>query len=95
MFARDALILDGNQVKEVYLRDRDKQVLVSMRCEGFPNYGIWSVQGARFVCLEPWMGRCDDCGYSGEFSDKQNINILAPGAEFSAAYTIRLPVMPK
>ena len=95
MFARDALILDGNQVKEVYLCDRDKQVFVSMRCEGFPNYGVWSVSGARFVCLEPWMGRCDDCGYSGEFADKQNINILAPGAEFSAAYAIRLPVMPQ
>ena len=91
LFAHDALILDGGQVESVYLCDRNKRVFVSMSCPGFPNYGIWSVQGAKFVCLEPWMGRCDDCGYNGEFADKQNINILAPGEEFSASYSIRLP----
>ncbi len=91
LFAHDALILDGRQVESVYLCDRDKRVLVSMSCPGFPNFGVWSVQGAKFVCLEPWMGRCDDCGYSGEFFGKANINRLAPGAEFAAAYSIHLP----
>ena len=31
-------------------------------CHGFPSFGIWSVPGSPFVCLEPWMGRCDDFG---------------------------------
>ena len=90
LFAHDALILDGAQVEEVWLCEKSGKPLVGMTCPGFPNYGIWSVQGARFVCLEPWMGRCDDCGYSGEFADKANINILAPGKEFAASYAILL-----
>lgn len=91
MFAHDALILDGVQVEEVWLCERDGRPRVGMLCPDFPNYGIWSVQGAKFVCLEPWMGRCDDRGYTGEFSDKANINILAPGMEFAAAYSVHLP----
>lgn len=91
MFAHDALILDGGQVEEVWLCEKDGSARIGMRCEGFPNYGIWSVQGAKFVCLEPWMGRCDNCGYSGEFADKQNINLLAPGAEFEKSYDILIP----
>ena len=91
MFAHDALILDGNQVEEVWLCKKDGGARIGMRCEGFPNFGIWSVQGAKFVCLEPWMGRCDDCGYSGEFAGKANINRLAPGAEFEKNYDILIP----
>ena len=91
MFANDALILDGGQVEEVWLCRKNGEKRVGMRCEGFPNYGVWSVQGAKFVCLEPWMGRCDDCGYSGEFAAKANINLLAPGAEFEKSYEILIP----
>lgn len=91
LFAHDALILDGAQVKEVWLCKKDGSRRVGMKCEGFPNYGVWSVQGAPFVCLEPWQGRCDNCGFGGELRDKENITRLLPGEEFEKSYTIVLP----
>ena len=91
LFANDALILDGGQVAEVWLCGADGTPCVGMRCPDFPNFGIWSVKDAPFVCLEPWMGRCDDNGFDREFSEKNNINQLAGGAVFEKRYDILLP----
>ncbi len=88
MFERDALIFDGGQIKEVWLCRKDGSPYVGMKCDGFPNFGIWSVKNAPFVCLEPWMGRCDDVGFTGEISEKPNINKVAPGEVFEQSYTI-------
>lgn len=91
LFARDALILDGGQVSEVWLCGADGTPCVGMRCSGFPNFGIWSVKDAPFVCLEPWMGRCDDVGFDRELSEKPGVNCLAGGAVFEKRYDIVLP----
>ena len=61
---------------------------LTLTSEGFPNFGIWSVPGAPFVCLEPWMGRCDDCGFEKPLSEKANINVLKPDEEFIKSYQI-------
>lgn len=91
LFARDALVLDDGQVKEVWLCRKDGEKRVGMKCEGFPNFGIWSVSGAPFVCLEPWMGRCDNFGFASELREKPNVNLLAPGKVFEVSYDVLLP----
>ena len=91
LFARDALIFDGGQIEEVWLCAANGTPRVGMICPGFPNYGVWSVQGAPFVCLEPWMGRADNFGFDGEFADKPGVNTAAPGESFTAGYSIVLP----
>lgn len=91
LFAHDALILDGGQVDEVWLCKKDGAPRIGMRCEGFPNFGIWSVKGAPFVCLEPWAGRCDDRGFARDLSEKPNVNRLASGQHFEKHYTLLLP----
>ncbi len=88
MFERDALIFDGGQIEEVWLCKKDGTPYAGIRCNGFPNFGIWSVKDAPFVCLEPWMGRCDDIGFAGELSRKPNVNMAAPGETFVKEYTI-------
>lgn len=88
LFSRDALIMDGGQIREAGLYRKDGTHLVSVRCSGFPNFGVWSMLNAPFVCLEPWMGRCDDCGFDRELREKPNINLLAPDETFTASYII-------
>ena len=88
MFENDALIFDGGQIEEVWLCHKDGTPYVGMKCEGFPDFGIWSVKDAPFVCLEPWMGRCDDIGFDKELSQKPNVNRAAPGESFSKEYEI-------
>ena len=59
-----------------------------MKCDGFPNFGIWSVKDAPFVCLEPWMGRCDNTGFEAELSTKDNVNKVEQGKAFKQSYSI-------
>ena len=88
MFENDALIFDNGQIEEVWICRKDGTPYVGVKCEGFPNFGIWSVKDAPFVCLEPWMGRCDDIGFNGELSQKPNVNKVAPGESFRKDYMI-------
>lgn len=88
MFARDALVLDKGQIEEVWICHRDGSPYVGMQCKDFPNFGIWSVKGAPFVCLEPWVGRCDSYGFTGDISEKPGINCIRPGDIFTKSYKI-------
>ena len=88
LFAKDALVVDNGQIEEAWLCHKDGTPYVGVRSEGFPNYGIWSVEGAPFVCLEPWMGRCDNAGFNAELSEKPNVNKVEAGEKFIKDYTI-------
>lgn len=67
-----------------------KDGYLSLECEGFTHFGIWSVPGAPFVCLEPWMGRCDDHGFAGEISEKPGILKVEPSGTFQKSYRIKV-----
>ena len=88
MFEKDALVFDHHQIEEVWFCRKDGSPYVGMRCPGFENYGIWSVKGAPFVCLEPWAGRCDNRGFDEDISHKPGINSVTAGETFSRKYTI-------
>lgn len=88
MFSVDTFVFDGGQVEEAWLCKKDGTPYVGVRCPGFTNFGIWSPAGAPFICLEPWMGRCDDQGFAGEISAKPGINALAAREVFEKKYTI-------
>lgn len=89
MFDDDALVFDGGQVEKVGINYPNGSPYIEMNCKGFPSLGIWSKSpDAPFVCLEPWMGRCDNYGYHDELSLKQDINKVEPGKTFNQSYSI-------
>lgn len=91
LFAHDAMIFDNSQIDEVWLCNKDGSRRAGMKCKGFPNYGVWSVKNAPFVCLEPWMGRADNVGFISELAEKPDVNIAAPGDMFIRDHFILLP----
>ena len=88
LLANDALIFDHEQFDEVWVCHKDGSPYVGMKYQGIPSMGIWSMPNAPFVCLEPWMGRCDNTGYDKELSQKPNINVLEPEGIFDKSYVI-------
>ena len=88
LFENDALIFDNTQIEEAWICHKDGTPYVGVKSEGFPSYGIWSVKDAPFVCLEPWMGRCDNIGFDKEISEKPGINKVESGAVFEKEYQI-------
>lgn len=88
MFEIDTFVFDESQIEEAWLCKKDGTPYVGVRCKDFPNFGIWSPAGAPFICLEPWCGRCDNYGFEGDISEKQNINCLTGGETFEKKYQI-------
>lgn len=90
LFDHDALIFDNAQIARATLCYADKSPFVTISCEKFPSFGLWSPTGAGvpFVCLEPWMGRADNVGFEGELSERYEEQILPPGGRFTAEYSL-------
>lgn len=88
MFDKDALIVLGNQVEKIELCDNQGRAYVSMSCEGFPYFGIWSKKVDEFVCLEPWYGIADTAEHDGDIEKKPGMQRLGAGESRSYAYTV-------
>ncbi len=90
LFARDALVWDPVHSQSVrYGADGGPQLAVDF--PDTPALGIWTMPGARFVCIEPWHGTADPWGFDGEIWDKPGMMRFAPGQSrtFSMQVTLR------
>lgn len=91
LFDIDTFIFENGQIREVSLCGSDKKPYVTVHCDGFPYFGLWTKSDtAPFVCLEPWYGRLDDKGFCGELPQKTGIEMLGPGETFQAQYEIEV-----
>ena len=88
MFDRDAFIFDDTQVEWVGIGYPNGTPYVAMECEGFTNFGIWTMPGGPYICLEPWMGRCDDYGFEEDITEKEDIIALEKGKTFEKSYRL-------
>ncbi len=89
-FDADTMVFDEGQVKKVTLEEADGTGRVTLICPDAQHVGIWSPvqKNAPFICLEPWLGRCDNKGFTGELKDKYGEQSLEAGKSFRTAYEI-------
>jgi len=45
-----------------------------------PYLGIWTKPGAGLICIEPWHGVADPVGFSGDFTAKPGVFMVAPAS---------------
>lgn len=88
LFDDGVLIFEKHQLSEVGIAFPDKEPYVNIKCEGFPYVGVWTKPNAPFICLEPWYGRCDNYGFTGELKDKTGVQRLNADKEFYVKYKI-------
>lgn len=89
LFEKDALVFEGTQVNGVTLKSVKTDNGVSINCDGWPYFGIWSKPGCgRFICLEPWCGIADNIESNGELVSKKGIISLVPGEFFNRCYSM-------
>lgn len=91
MFDRDALIVEKNQAKEVFICDKNKSPYIGVKFDA-ELFELWSPakKNAPFVCIEPWHGRCDSNDFDGELSEREYIINLNPHETFHTSYEIEL-----
>ena len=81
-------IFENNQVHAVQLARPDKTPWITLHCEEFPILAVWANAAGPFICLEPWCGRTDDEGFTGELSEKICEESLVPGETKKISYSI-------
>ncbi|MBO5979722.1 MAG: aldose 1-epimerase family protein [Bacteroidales bacterium] len=87
----DTIMLQDSQIGRVTLHRNDGTPWLSLKFTA-PVVGLWSppTKNAPFICIEPWYGRCDRAGYTGDYRQKDWVNRLEPGKEFEGIYTIEI-----
>ena len=90
LFTNDALVLEEYQTDQIILYDKDCNPYISVETPDAPVWGLWSPpsKNAPFVCIEPWMGRCDFQGYQGDITGRDYINSLEAGKSSAFCYRI-------
>ena len=89
LFDEDALIIEDRQADTVAVLEADGTQILSVTFDA-PLFGVWSPAGknAPFVCIEPWYGRCDRAGFTGDISEREYGNKLGAGETFRVSYRI-------
>ena len=87
----DTIMLQDSQIARVTLHRNDGTPWLSLKFTA-PVVGLWAppTKNAPFICIEPWYGRCDRAGYTGDYRQKDWVNRLEPGKEFEGIYTIEI-----
>lgn len=87
LFNSDALVFEDGQINSVSLCSRTSSHKITLQCNDWPFFGIWSPKGSeRFICLEPWFGIADSENHNGQINDKKGIIPLKPLGEFNCSF---------
>ena len=88
-FDNDAIIIKGIQNKKISLKNkRTGKLVLKMDFEGWPYLGIWSKEGAPFICLEPWTSTADRVNSNNVFVQKPDMIVLEPGKEYENKFSV-------
>lgn len=91
-FDGDAYVLENSQADKVEILDKSGNTVLAVSFTS-PLVGIWSPPGknAPFLCIEPWYGRADKEGFSGNLENREWNNTLKTKEEFEVSYFIEIP----
>jgi galactose mutarotase-like enzyme len=92
LFKEDALVFKNIPSKQVWIQHKNGGKRLQVDYEGFAHLGIWSVPGADYVCIEPWIGCADMANQPTDFFEKDSIVRLKPQELFNSAFTISVVV---
>ena len=90
LFNEDALVFKEVTSKQVWIQHKSGGKKLVMDYAGFPHLGIWSVPGAKYVCLEPWIGCADAVNQEPDFFGKDSVIVLEVGESHSCSFSISL-----
>ncbi len=89
LFENDALVFKTVQSKSITIL-KNANPLLKVNFSDFPNLGIWTVQNAPFLCIEPWFGYSDTLTEYDDFSKKEGIQLLEKRGTFESNFTIEI-----
>lgn len=89
LFKNDALVFKTLKSKTITIL-QNSTPLLKVNFEDFPNLGIWTVENAPFLCIEPWFGYSDSLKEYDEFDKKEGIQLLKKEETFTSNFCIEI-----
>ncbi len=91
LFDHNTMVIEHHQTHEVSLLTPEGKEYVKV-CFTTPLVGIWTPieKNAPFICIEPWYGRSDRSNFNQQLIEREYGQVLEPGEEFNACYTIEV-----
>ncbi|MEI6312840.1 MAG: aldose 1-epimerase family protein [Bacteroidota bacterium] len=90
MFEKDAYIFKNLKSRSLLISSKNHSKTVKVSFPDFNYLGIWAIPGAKYVCIEPWLGCADTKGQLIDFQHKEGIISLASAAIFNCSYSIQI-----
>ncbi|MBR4863183.1 MAG: aldose 1-epimerase family protein [Oscillospiraceae bacterium] len=87
-FMIDTLVFKDLVSRSATLRNRKTGRAIRVDFPDCDYFMIWHKPGAPYLCLEPWAGVADIQGTSFAIEEKEGINCLASGAEYTNTHSI-------
>ena len=88
LFYKDALIFKELKSTSISILSKKNKHGLKYSYENFPYMGIWNAKDADFVCIEPWCGLGDVESTTGILAEKEGINKLDAGGNFTRSWTV-------
>ena len=88
LFDQDALVFKNLESRQVVLKSRNHDQQLVIAYPDFNYLGLWAKPGARFVCIEPWLGCADTEGEPVAIDQKEAIQRVEPGQTVNAGFRI-------
>lgn len=89
LFANDALILKSHASRSVEIA-KNGETFLKVNFEDFPHLGLWTKEGAPFLCIEPWQGYSDHKNATGNIVEKEGIIHLKKSETYRAGFSITI-----
>lgn len=88
-FKNDALVFDDLKSDAISIKSNKSNKSLTLEFNNFPYMGLWApINGAPFVCIEPWFGHADFADFNGDFKDKEGVINLDIDKSFSCSFNI-------
>lgn len=87
---RDTLIFEKLKTRKVTLLHRPTGRKVAVDFTGSDKLLIWTMEGAKFLCIEPWCGLPDFVDTNYDLTQKAGIITILPGETIKKSHTIIL-----
>lgn len=89
-FAVDAIVLKDIKSESVTLSHKMSSKKLTMDINDFPDFALWSIPGAGYICLEPWQGHGDRTNHNHDIWKKEGVVSLEPkcSKSFHSSITI-------
>ncbi|CAH1653334.1 aldose 1-epimerase family protein [Chelatococcus asaccharovorans] len=88
LFVGGGLFIVAPQSSHVRFGAPAGRLALKIGYENCPDVMLWMKPGAEFLCIEPWHGRPDPLGFSGDFRGKPGLASIAPGQSVVVAMTV-------